>query len=126
MTASFRFALVATVAAASLGAPSAAFADDGACADDRSSFCSGVDPGETRVYSCLKSHWGELKQACRDELDRVASATELFNLQCQPEIFQYCRGVPSGKGQTLACLKSNAAKLSATCKAAVDGAKIPE
>lgn len=125
MSTSLRIALVATVGAASLTAPSAAFPDD-PCADDRGSFCSGVDPGETRLYSCLKSHWGELKQACRDELDRVASATELFYLQCQPEIFQYCRGVPSGKGETLACLRSNAAKLSATCKAAVDGAKIPD
>jgi hypothetical protein len=121
-----RTGLVAIAAGTALLGPATARADGGACAEDRRSFCSGVEPGQARLQSCLRSHWGDLRPSCRDWLDRVASATELFYLQCEPEIFDLCRTAPTGKGELLACLRSNAAKLSPTCRDAVDRAKVPD
>jgi len=120
-----RRALFTIAACGSLLAAPAALAD-GPCAADTQSFCSDVTPGQGRLQSCLRSHWGELQPSCRDYLDRVASGTELFVLQCEVEIFQFCRLVPSGKGEVLACLRSHRTELSSQCQGAVDKAKVPD
>jgi hypothetical protein len=120
-----RKALLAIAACGSLLAAPAALGD-GPCAKDARSFCSDVTPGQGRLQSCLRSHWGELQLACRDYLDRVASETQLFFLQCEHEIFQLCHDVPAGSGQTLACLRSRPSELSPTCRDAVEKAKAPD
>lgn len=118
-------ALLAFAACGPLLAAPPALAD-GPCAADTSTYCSGVAPGQNRLQSCLRSHWGDLQQSCREYLDRVASGTELFGLQCEVEIFQFCRVVPVGKGDVLACLKSHRSELSPPCQDAVDKAKVPD
>ncbi len=120
-----RRALFTSAACGWLLAAPAALAD-GPCAADTQSFCSGVTPGQGRLQSCLRSHWGELQPSCRDYLDRVASETQVGTLQCEVEIFQFCRVVPSGKGDVLACLRSHRSELSPPCQDAVDKAKVPD
>ncbi len=125
MTMRSRRGLLALAAGAAMATAPAALAG-GPCADDAKSFCGGVDPGQGRMQSCLRSHWGDLAPACQKYLDRVSSATQLFYYQCEPEIFELCQDVPVGKGDVLACLKSHGKELSATCRSAVDGAKVPD
>ena len=119
-------ALLALAACGPLLAAPAALAAEGPCDADTKTYCSGVSPGQNRLQSCLRSHWGDLQQSCRDYLDRVVSGTDLFVLLCEPEIFQFCRVVPAGKGEVLACLKSHRSELSPPCQDAVDKAKVPD
>lgn len=124
MTPSIRGALVAAAACSSLlAAPARA---DDACGQDIKSYCDGVKPGQGRMDSCLRSHWGELQPSCRRYLDLTFSKAEAFVYQCETEIFDLCRGVPAGKGDTIACLRAHRSGLSPECAAAVDKAKPPD
>ena len=41
-----------------------------ACKPDAERFCKGVQPGQGRVLSCLKSHEADLAPACKAEMSR--------------------------------------------------------
>jgi hypothetical protein len=87
----------------------------GACAADIKSLCAGVTPGEGRLEACIKTHSGELSEACRAALLKDAS----IRTQCAADIKQNCAGVPSGNsGRLQACMKAHLANLSDACKKA--------
>jgi hypothetical protein len=87
-----------------------------ACAADIKSLCAGVRPGEGRLEACIKTHSGELSEACRAVLLTDAS----IRTQCAADIKQNCAGVPPGNGGRLqACMKAHLANLSDTCKKAI-------
>lgn len=44
----------------------------GRCADDRETFCKGVQKGE--VNACLKQHMDKLSEACKAKLEEVQQA----------------------------------------------------
>ncbi|MBN1531852.1 MAG: hypothetical protein JXA20_04255 [Spirochaetes bacterium] len=41
-----------------------------ACREDHRKYCKGVRPGQGRIINCLKSHEGELSEACRAQLSK--------------------------------------------------------
>jgi hypothetical protein len=86
-----------------------------ACAADIKSLCAGVTPGEGRLEACIKTHSGELSEACRAALLKDAAIRRL----CAADIKQNCAGVPSGSGRLEACMKAHLANLSDGCKEAL-------
>jgi hypothetical protein len=114
MLPSSRSLLIAAALAVALPAPAA----DVPCERELASFCSTVKPGDGRIISCLRSRWGDLSATCRQALDRVASRVELFTLQCEEDLFRFCRSVPNSIDATLACLGEHASELDETCKPA--------
>ncbi len=90
-----------------------------ACAGDIKSLCAGVTPGEGRLEACIKTHSGELSEACQTALLKDAAIRK----RCAADIKQNCAGVPSGSGARLeACMKAHLANLSDACKEAVGSA----
>lgn len=41
------------------------------CAGDIQSLCGDLDPGEGRIFTCLKSHTAELSEGCQGVVDTV-------------------------------------------------------
>jgi hypothetical protein len=86
-----------------------------ACAADIKSLCAGVTPGEGRLQACIKTHSGELSEACRAALLKDAAIRKV----CAADIKQNCAGVPSESGRLEACMKAHLANLSDGCKEAL-------
>jgi hypothetical protein len=86
-----------------------------ACAADIKSLCAGVIPGEGRLEACIRTHSGELSEACRAALLKDAAIPKL----CAADIKQNCAGVPPGSGRLEACMKAHFASLSDACKKAL-------
>jgi Golgi apparatus protein 1 len=110
------------LAGALAGALPAAAADI-PCAGERASFCSGVEPGDGRIISCLRSRWPELSVDCRGALDRTAYKVRVFQSQCELDLFRFCSTTPNSVDAVLGCLGDHAAELDATCRAAYLQAK---
>ena len=103
---------------------------DEACKGDVEKFCKNVQLGHGRMASCLRDNSANLSAACKDEMakmderhkqmrERMHSAAEA----CKGDVEQYCKDVQPGGGRVGKCLKTNEGKLSAACKAALQGKK---
>jgi hypothetical protein len=101
-------------------APAVTRSGDVPCAEELRSMCKGIEPGDGRVLSCLRARWGDLSQACRDRLDRTASAAEYKILTCEPELFRFCSDVPAQRDATLACLAAHLDELAPACRTTVE------
>jgi hypothetical protein len=44
-----------------------------ACAPDVKQNCAGVKPGGGRIEACVKSHFADFRQTCRDAVTQVAA-----------------------------------------------------
>ena len=88
------------------------------CAGDVKKLCAGIQPGESRIKACMKSHLSELSQSCEDRLLTVAITGKV----CTGDIAKLCAGVVPGTGGLRACLKSHMADISDPCKDAMAGA----
>lgn len=106
--------LLLTVGVASAGYKSKH--KQGPCAEDVKKLCSGVKPGEGRIYQCLMSHETEINPACRDQLVQAKARFDQFVQSCKTDAEQQCKGVKPGQGRILSCLKSHEANLSPACR----------
>jgi Golgi apparatus protein 1 len=97
----------------------AAWAQQGPCADDVAKLCKDVQPGEGRVLQCLKSNQSAVSAKCASFLKQVKQA----KAACESDIERFCSDTPVGKGGIAKCLKKHSAELSPDCKAAVSKAK---
>ncbi|MBI3395229.1 MAG: hypothetical protein HY042_05295 [Spirochaetia bacterium] len=91
-----------------------------ACANDRTTFCKDVKPGQGRIWMCLKSHEDKLSAGCTDHMAKVKEQHKEFSKACKKDYKQFCKDVKPGDGKIVQCLKENKAKLSADCKAKFD------
>lgn len=94
----------------------------GACRADAEKLCKDVRPGDGRMARCLKQHEASVSPACKDAMARARQKMQALREACRGDAKQYCRGVKSGHGRMLTCLKQNEAKLSEGCRAAMQGA----
>jgi hypothetical protein len=72
---------------------------NGACSDDITKFCKGVQPGGGRLSKCLKDHAKELSPTCRDT---VADAQNRWNEtaeSCHDDVLKFCKDVEPGGGR---------------------------
>ena len=48
------------------------------CAGDIKTLCAGIQPGEGRIKTCIKSHMAEVSEPCRDAMSQTAAGKKLF------------------------------------------------
>src|SRR3954464_1194236 len=85
------------------------------CASDIKTLCGGIQPGEGRIKSCIKSHLTELSQTCGDRVLTVAVSGKV----CKTDVTKLCTGIAPGAGGIRACIKLHMAEVSDSCKNAM-------
>jgi len=90
---------------------------EGPCTADAKKFCSGVRPGQGRVYRCMESHQAELSPACRERMEQAKAKLQELAQACKADAQKYCKGIRPGGGRILSCLKGREADLTPACAA---------
>ena len=88
------------------------------CAGDIKTLCVGIQPGEGRIKTCIKSHLTDLSPACQDRLLTVAVSGKV----CKADVAKLCAGIEPGTGGIRACIKSHMAEVSDPCREAMSRA----
>jgi TolA-binding protein len=113
--------VAAAVALLAAGFAANAFAQakkgDGPCAADAKKFCGNEKPGGGRIAKCMKTHEAELTPACQSQMKAVEQRIEEVRQECKADAEKFCKGIRSGQGRILACLKSHQAELAPACAA---------
>ena len=90
------------------------------CAGDVQKFCAGVNRGQGRVFTCLRSNREKLSKPCGDYLSAklrgVTSSFISFRSSCGDDYSRFCRDVTRGEGRVIRCLWSHESEISADCK----------
>ncbi len=97
-------------------------ADEGgkACATDYKRFCANVKPGDGRIGKCLMQHKDEISQTCRAFFQRAKkNLINEFIAACQTDVANNCKGVQSGEGRILNCLRDHSENISDRCKGVI-------
>ena len=112
-----RYALAAVLllGAAGAGAQQEAIAR-GACQPDVERLCSGVQPGQGRIATCLMDKQAELSPECVQHIEQMRAQAKEFAQACKKDIAKYCKGMRPQSGKLAKCLKDHQAKLSSACK----------
>jgi hypothetical protein len=85
-----------------------------ACAADIRALCGGVEPGQGRIAACVKEHFKDLSDACRNPLATAAAGAKA----CAADVKQHCASARR-RPAIVACMKSTIANLSDTCRSAI-------
>jgi hypothetical protein len=88
------------------------------CAGDIKTLCAGIQPGESRIKACIKSHLGDLSPTCQDRVLTVAVTGKV----CKTDVANLCAGVVPGTGGLRTCIKSHMAEVSDPCREAMSQA----
>jgi hypothetical protein len=94
---------------------SAAVAEQKPCDTDIKKLCAGIQPGEGRIKTCIKSHLTDLSQTCEDRVLTVAVTGKV----CKTDLTNLCASAVAGTGGIRACIKSHMAEVSDACKDAM-------
>jgi len=107
-------------------APATAMAQLGearqACAADFKQLCGEVKPGESRLKTCVKEHFGQLSASCQTALISNVTITKA----CKDDAEQKCSGVQPGGGRIQTCMKDHFTELTEPCKEALLLAKLQQ
>jgi hypothetical protein len=87
----------------------------GPCRADVEKFCQD-SKGGGRVWKCLKSHEGELSQACIDHMSATKEKMKGFSAACKEDKKKFCKDIRAGKGRIISCLKKHEQELSEGCR----------
>ena len=105
-----------------------------ACKTDISKHCSGIKPGGGRIAVCMRKNRSSLSQSCKASIAKFRGQrgrrAATGNPQrravvraCRNDRRAFCSGVRRGEGRIARCMRTNRAKLSATCKGALTKAR---
>jgi hypothetical protein len=86
-----------------------------ACGPDINKLCAAVQPGGGRITACVREHFTEFSEACRNALISGATITKA----CAADSHQRCAGIEPGGGRIQACMKDHFAELSELCQKAL-------
>jgi 3-hydroxymyristoyl/3-hydroxydecanoyl-(acyl carrier protein) dehydratase len=96
------------------------------CAADKVKFCSTVKPGEGRTHKCIRDNYEKLSPECKQaEFEHLKVSSSDIRLKptmqkaCAQEVDKFCKNVPKGDGNVIACLRENVEKkmgMSQACK----------
>ena len=89
----------------------------GACLSDAKAQCPGVQAGGGKIRDCLKTHFGDLSEACQTVVLKAVTAKA-----CADDVKQQCAGIEPGEGRIEACMKSHFADIGDACKVALTNA----
>lgn len=93
-----------------------------ACAPDIKQLCAEIKPGESRLKTCLKEHFGQLSASCQTALLSNVTITK----SCKADAEQKCADVQPGGGRIQACMKEHFTELTERCKEALLLAKLQQ
>ena len=84
------------------------------CKDDKIKFCKDVKPGEGRTHKCIKEHYDELSEPCKNaEFAHLKQSSSDIRLKpslqkaCSADIGRFCKDVAKGEARVIACLRKN-------------------
>ena len=94
------------------------------CKPDMDKLCPNVERGVAR-RACIETNRDKFSDACKTARNAAHDARqdrrEAFRAACSDDIAKLCASADAdkgkGKGRTVECVKSNADKLTSTCKA---------
>ena len=114
------------VLASLLLAPGVAMAQQSAarqaCAADFKQLCGEVKPGESRLKTCVKEHFGQLSASCQTALLSNVTITK----SCKADAAQKCPDIQPGGGRIQACMKDHFTELTEHCKDSLLLAKLQQ
>src|SRR5262249_6022735 len=90
-----------------------------ACEAEIQQHCAGVEPGEGRMRECVKDHFADFSEHCKQALLSGVAVVKA----CKAGVQQTCSGVQPGGGRIQACMKDHFTEYSDTCKRAIITAK---
>ena len=90
-----------------------------ACGTETERHCAGVQPGDGRMRACVKEHFTEFSEPCKQALLSSVAVVKA----CKTDVQQTCSGVQPGGGRIQACMKDHFADYSEPCKQAIITAK---
>ena len=98
-----------------------------ACQPEIENYCSQVTPGDGRLLACFFAHEDKVSGKCSwaiyesaAQLEKFADAVVHVATQCWDDIVEHCGEVEIGEGLVAECLLENEAKVSSSCKQAID------
>ena len=90
-----------------------------ACAIEIERNCAGLQPGDGRIRACVKEHFTEFSEPCKQALLSNVAVVKA----CKTDVRQTCAGVEPGGGRIQACMKDHFAEYSEPCRQAIITAK---
>ena len=90
-----------------------------ACGPEIQQRCAEVQPGEGRLRACVKEHFPELSEPCKQALLSSVAVVKA----CKADVQRTCPGVQPAGGRIQACMKDHFAEYSEPCKQAIITAK---
>ena len=112
-------ALASILALTRVGAMAQQSAVRQACAVEIERHCAGVQPGDGRTRACVKDHFTEFSEPCKQALLSSVAVVKA----CKTDVQQTCSGVQPGGGRIQACMKDHFAEYSEPCRQAIITAK---
>jgi hypothetical protein len=94
----------------------------GTVVEDSNQLCAEVKPGESRLKSRIKEHFGQLSPPCQTALLSNLTITK----SCKTDAQQKCPDSQPGGGRIQACTKDHFTELSERCKVALLLAKLQQ
>src|SRR5262249_36495392 len=100
-----------------------------ACPRDYGTYCGDVPAGGAPALQCLEKNVTKLSPSCKSAVEAISpppppkpTEAQLTAIRsaCPRDYGTYCGDVPAGGAASLQCLQNNAAKLSPSCKSAVE------
>jgi hypothetical protein len=91
-----------------------------ACTTDIKAFCGEIQPGEGRLRSCVREHFVQLSEPCKQALLSSVAIVKI----CQADFQRSCANVEPGGGRIQACLKDHFPEYSESCQKALLLAKL--
>jgi hypothetical protein len=112
-------AIVSVVLLASVDAMAQQAAVRQACGAELQKHCAGVEPGEGRLRSCVKDHFTEFSEPCKQALLSNVAVVKA----CKADVQRTCADIQPGGGRIQACMKDHFAEYSDPCRQAIITAK---
>lgn len=89
------------------------------CKADMDKYCPNVERGDAR-RACIDTNKDKFSEACKTARSAARDAgqdrREAFRAACAGDIAKLCANVERGQGRTVDCMRTNADKLTPTCK----------
>lgn len=96
------------------------------CDEEIKQHCSAPGQSAPEIVMCLMAYEEQLGSACRKSILETAmtikagaEAIDYSISACETDVDVYCRDVPPGDGRIVGCIKSNEARVSTKCVAAL-------
>jgi Cysteine rich repeat len=90
-----------------------------ACGTEIQQYCAGMRPGDGRLRACVKEHFTEFSEPCKQALLSAVTVVKA----CKADVQRTCPGVQPGGGRIQACMKDHFAEYSEPCRQAIISAK---